>query len=65
MNVWLTIATTGTGLVFVAIAIPLIRRRIPPNRLYGLRVPATFVDEWYGTRPMHVQGATFSALEFF
>ena len=48
MNVWLTIAMTGTGLVFVAIAIPLIRRRIPPNRLYGLRVPATFAEwVWY------------------
>ena len=46
MNAWLTIATTGTGLVFVAIAIPLIRRRIPPNGLYGLRVPSTFADEW-------------------
>ena len=34
------------GMVFVAVAIPLIRRRIPPNGGYGLRVPATFADEW-------------------
>src|SRR5262249_43263726 len=26
--------------------IPLIRRRVKPNALYGLRVPATFADEW-------------------
>jgi len=46
MNAWLMIVTAGAGLVFVAVAIPLIRRRIPPNALYGLRVPATFADEW-------------------
>jgi uncharacterized membrane protein len=46
MNVWLTALTAGVGLLFVAISIPLIRRRIPPNGLYGLRVPATFADEW-------------------
>jgi len=46
MNAWLTIVTVGVGVLFVVIAIPLIRRRIPPNGLYGLRVPATFADEW-------------------
>ena len=37
------------GVVLVAVSIPLILRRIPPNRWYGLRVPATFADEyvWY------------------
>lgn len=36
-------------LVLILIAIPLVLRRIPPNGLYGLRVPATFKDErvWY------------------
>jgi hypothetical protein len=46
MNLWLTVLTAGVGMLFVAISIPLIRRRIPPNGLYGLRVPATFADEW-------------------
>ena len=36
----------GSGLLFVFLAIPLIRRRVRPNGLYGLRVPATFADEW-------------------
>src|SRR5207302_8963817 len=36
----------GAGLLFIALAIPLIRRRVKPNALYGLRVPATFADEW-------------------
>jgi uncharacterized membrane protein len=35
-----------TGLAFVAVSIPMIRRRVPPNPSYGLRVPATFADEW-------------------
>jgi uncharacterized membrane protein len=36
----------GVGLLFILISIPLIHRRVPPNPLYGLRVPATFKDEW-------------------
>ena len=39
----------AVGILFVALAVPMIRRRVPPNALYGLRVPATFADEsvWY------------------
>ena len=39
----------GIALVLVALALPLVRRRVAPNALYGLRVPATFADEtvWY------------------
>lgn len=39
----------GTGVVFMALAIPLMMRRVPPNPLYGLRVTATFAEEavWY------------------
>jgi uncharacterized membrane protein len=37
---------TATSFLFVALAVPLIRRRVRPNALYGLRVPATFADEW-------------------
>lgn len=32
--------------LFIVLSIPLIQRRVKPNRLYGLRVPATFADEW-------------------
>jgi len=37
------------GLIFVGLSIPLIRRRVRPNALYGLRVPETLEDEdvWY------------------
>jgi uncharacterized membrane protein len=40
---------SGTGVALTALALPLIRRRIRPNALYGLRVPATLADEsiWY------------------
>ncbi len=39
----------GTGALIMAIAVPLMRRRVPPNGVYGMRVPATFKDEqvWY------------------
>lgn len=45
----LLFAFTGMGLLFAGLGIPMILRRVPPNRLYGLRVPATFADErvWY------------------
>ena len=33
------------GVLLVALAVPLMRRRVPPNG-YGLRVPATLADEW-------------------
>lgn len=36
----------GVGLLLIALAVPLIRRTVPPNRWYGLRVAATFADEW-------------------
>ena len=36
----------AVGLLFIGLAIPLIRRRIKPNKTYGLRLPATFADEW-------------------
>jgi uncharacterized membrane protein len=37
------------GLFLAAFSVPLFRRRIRPNRWYGLRTPATFADEavWY------------------
>jgi len=37
------------GSLFIALSIPLVQRRVSPNRCYGLRIPATFADEtvWY------------------
>ena len=37
------------GIVLIALAIPMLLRRIPPNPIYGLRLPATYRDEqvWY------------------
>ena len=39
----------GTGLLLVILSLPLVARRVPPNSLYGLRVPSTFANEevWY------------------
>jgi uncharacterized membrane protein len=38
-----------TGLLFMALSIPLIQRRVKPNPWYGFRVPKTLRDEriWY------------------
>ncbi|OLC50058.1 MAG: hypothetical protein AUH43_06155 [Acidobacteria bacterium 13_1_40CM_65_14] len=36
----------GTGIVLILLAVPLLFRWIGPNGLYGLRIPATFADEW-------------------
>ena len=39
----------SVGLLLMGLALPLMLRRVKPNYLYGLRVPATFADEsvWY------------------
>jgi len=37
------------GVFLIAVSLPMLLRRVPPNALYGLRVPATFKNEqvWY------------------
>ena|SRR5688572_19390821 len=37
---------SAVGLLLIGLAVPLIRRRVKPNRLYGIRVNATFADDW-------------------
>jgi uncharacterized membrane protein len=39
----------GIGLLSVVVGAPLVGRRIPRNRWYGLRIPATLADDhvWY------------------
>ena len=48
MKILLTAFLT-TGAVLIALSIPLILQRIPPNQWYGFRVPATLDDPeiWY------------------
>lgn len=38
-----------SGVLLIALGVPLMNRRVPPNAWWGLRVPATFADEevWY------------------
>lgn len=44
---WFTFAIVSV--VLIALGIPMVLRKVPPNPLYGLRVPATFKDDevWY------------------
>ena len=37
------------GALFIAVSVPLVLRKVPPNKWYGLRIPAAFSDEtvWY------------------
>lgn len=39
----------AVGSLFIGLAVPLIKRRIPPNHLYGFRTAATLASEevWY------------------
>lgn len=38
-----------TGLILIAVSIPLVLKKIPPNQWYGFRVPKTFSSDhiWY------------------
>jgi uncharacterized membrane protein len=47
---WFVVAICyGAGVLIIALAIPLILRRVKPNRAYGVRFPSTLADEsvWY------------------
>lgn len=48
-DVLTTVIFACVGILWIALARPLIRRAVPPNRLSGLRVRATFADPqvWY------------------
>ena len=39
----------GTGIIMALLGVPLFKRMVPPNLVYGLRVTATFKDKevWY------------------
>ena len=59
----------GIGLLSIVIGLPLARRRVPPNRWYGVRLPATLADAyvWYAAnatcgRDLVVLGAVVAAV---
>ena len=59
------------GPIFILLSIPLIFRWVPRNRLYGLRIPATFANEsvWYDAnalsgRHLFMLGAVMVFLDF-
>jgi hypothetical protein len=49
----------GCGLLTMAIARPLILRRVPPNRIYGVRFSATYADEWVWYEANEASGRDF------
>ena len=58
----MTLIFVGTGLLFVAIALPLLRRIIKPNPIYGFRVAATFANEWVWYEANAASGRDFVIL---
>jgi uncharacterized membrane protein len=46
MPIGVSLVLAGVSALMMVVAVPLIRRRVAPNFAYGLRVPATFADEW-------------------
>ena len=56
----------AVGLSLIALSVPLVRRRIKPNSLYGLRVPATFADDrvWYEANAQSGRDMLFLGIGF-
>jgi uncharacterized membrane protein len=59
----------AAGVLLMAVAVPLMLRRVPPNGWYGVRLPATLADRavWYDAnarsgRDLFVLGGLFTAL---
>ena len=48
MNILLALYSTG-GLLLAGLSVPLILQKIPPNSLYGFRIPSTIENPelWY------------------
>jgi hypothetical protein len=46
---WQLAALVASGLILVGAGVPLMRRIVPPNRWYGVRLRSTLADEriWY------------------
>jgi hypothetical protein len=61
----------GFGLLLAAFSMPLVLRRVPMNRVYGIRIPEAFTSDarWYdinayGGRLFLVYGALLAAFGF-
>lgn len=54
----LMIVFVGAGLLLIALSIPLLRRQIKPNWLYGFRIPRTVAnpDLWYDINAYSAKG---------
>lgn len=46
MRLEVVLPFVAAGVLLMVLAVPLIKRRVRPNPIYGLRVPATYADEW-------------------
>lgn len=46
MRLGLVVPFLAVGVLLIAVSIPLLMRRVGPNPVFGLRVPATFADPW-------------------
>ncbi len=48
-DIFLIAMSVFIGSLFIAISVPLNLKRVPPNKWYGLRIPATLSNEtvWY------------------
>ena len=64
-----TSALAASGVVLAGAGLPLMLRKIPPNRWYGVRLPSTLADErlWYAVnersgRDLLVLGITIAIL---
>jgi hypothetical protein len=56
----------GAGVLLLLLSIPLIRRKIPPNGLYGFRVPKTMNNPelWYLVNAYSARRMLWTAIAF-
>jgi nitric oxide reductase large subunit len=57
---------TATGILLALLSIPLMRRKIPPNGLYGFRIPKTLnnPDLWYVVNQFSARRMFWIAIAF-
>jgi len=57
---------TSTGILLALLSIPLMRRKIPPNGLYGFRIPKTMnnPDLWYLVNQYSAKRLFWTAIAF-
>ncbi len=49
LRIWLALMDVICAVLFIAVSLPLILDKIPPNYLYGVRIPKAFLSDenWY------------------